>query len=372
MPFVAPRGSIERELAEIWETVLGVRPIGVHDAFFDLGGHSLLAVRMIAQVEKKFGMRLPVAAVFQHRTIAGMARLLQPNGSRYASGSSLVEIQGHGRRQPLYLVHGVGGGMFWGYSNLARHLGSEQPLFAFKSRGLDGLPERRTIEEMAAQYLADLRAHQPRGPYRLGGYCFGGVVAYEMARQLRAEGEEVAMLALMNCSPPNANYEHVGNWRSPVWLFKFARNIAYWLGCFAFRWTRRERAEFVRWKLRVLRKKTVGLPAQNGGDLAMTDVDEMVNLAAYSEEQRRLWQTHVQALKAYRPQPYSGHVTLFRTRGHALLCSFDPHYGWSELARGGVTLKIMPGGHGSILDEPHVQTVARELDRALRELTAAR
>ncbi|MEO5960495.1 MAG: amino acid adenylation domain-containing protein [Opitutaceae bacterium] len=369
--FIAPRDPVEHQLAEIWQEVLGVEPIGIHDRFFDLGGHSLLAVRMVAQLERKFGKKLPLAAVFQHRTIEHLARLLRPNAPGYTSGTSIVEIQGHGHRPPVYLVHGVGGGMFWGYANLARHLGGNQPLYAFKSRGLDGLKEHPTIEEIAANYLADLRVRQPRGPYRLGGYCFGGVVAYEMAQQLRAVGEEVELLALMNCSPPNGNYGRVDNRRSLAWQAKFVGNIAYWLGCFLFRWTGRERAEFLRWKMRLLRKKTVSAPGQNGGELAMTDVDEMVNLAAYSEEQRRLWQTHVQALKNYRPQPYAGSVTLFRTRGHALLSSFDEHYGWGDLVRGGIALKVMPGGHGSILDEPHVRAVAREFTRCVSELPGA-
>jgi thioesterase domain-containing protein len=311
-------------------------------------------------VYKRQGKRLPVAAIFQHRTIEQLARLLRANDARYSPVTSIVEIQGHGSRPPVYFVHGVGGGMFWGYSNLARHMGTEQPLYAFKSRGLDGLPEWPTIEEMAANYIADLRAHQPGGPYLLGGYCFGGVVAYEMARQLRAQGEEVGMLVLMNCSPPNTSYERRAKWHSPAWLWKFARNVGYWFGCFLFEWTNRERSEYIRWKFRLLRKKTAG-PT----DLTVTDVDEMVNVAAYSEDQRRLWQTHVKALKNYRPQPYAGEITLFRTRGHPLLCSFDEYYGWSELARGGISQRIMPGGHGTILDEPYVQKVAREFDRCL-------
>src|SRR3954469_25088298 len=136
-----------------------------------------------------------------------MARTFLALQRQSVGNSSIVEIQPQGSRPPLFLVHGVGGGMFWGYSNLARHLGNDQPIYAFKSRGLEGLPEWATIEEMAANYITDLRAHQPRGPYLLGGYCFGGVVAYEMARQLEGQGEKVTLLALINCSPPNTDYD---------------------------------------------------------------------------------------------------------------------------------------------------------------------
>lgn len=366
--YMAPRDDVERQLAEIWETVLGVKPVGVQDRFFDLGGHSLLAVRVIAHVEKKFNRKLPVAAIFQHRTIEQLARLLRADEPRYASATSLVEIQGHGSNPPLYLVHGVGGGMFWGYSNLARHLGSDQPLYAFKSRGLDGQPEWPTIEEMAANYVADLRAHQPHGPYLLGGYCFGGIVAYEMARQLQAQGQSVRLLGLMNCSPPNTDYDKPDPDRSFRWCLKFAANLAYWIGCFLFSWTFKERVEFVRWKFRIIRKKAAG-PLQPGvkDDLPTGDVDELVNLAAYSDKQRALWESHVRALIRYQPQPYSGRVILFRTRGHALRCSFDEQYGWGRLARGGVDVKLMPGGHGNILDEPHVRSVAHALQCCLQE-----
>jgi len=360
--YVAPRDAVEDQLAQIWSNILGVHPIGMHDRFFDLGGHSLLAVRMVAHLEKQFGRKLPVSAIFQHRTIDQLSKLLRDSGQRYTPVSSIVEIQGQGRRPPVYFVHGVGGGMFWGYSNLARHLGNDHPVYAFKSRGLEGLPEWPSIEDMAANYLADLRAHRPQGPYLLGGYCFGGVVAYEMARQLEASGEKVALLGLINCSPPNTGYERP-NRHTLAWKLKFVRNIFYWIGCFCFSWTWRERKDFVRWKLAVLRRKATGTSAPpEQAQLDLTDLDELLNLADYSLKQRELWQHHVRLLLAYRPGTYGGAVTLFRTRGHALVTSFDEHYGWSELVRGGVTIRLMPGGHGNILDEPHVRAVARAFE----------
>jgi amino acid adenylation domain-containing protein len=364
--YVAPRDQLEEQLAQIWSNVLGVHPIGIHDRFFDLGGHSLLAVRMVAQLEKQFGKKLPVAAIFQHRTINELSRVLRSNEQRIPPATSIVEIQGHGTQPGIYLVHGVGGGMFWGYSNLARHLGNDQPIYAFKSRGLDGAPECTTIEDMAANYIVDLRTHQPQGPYFLGGYCFGGVVAYEMARQLEARGEKVGLLALINCSPPNTDYNQSAP-SSLRWQLKFLRNIGYWLGCFLFTWTLRERREFVRWKFTVLRKKITGAATQNENDIAMTDLDELLRLSDYSAKQRELWQSHVRMLMVYKPQCYRGAVTLFRTRGHGLFTSFDEHYGWGDLVRGGVNIRVMPGGHGNILDEPHVRVVANSLTQCLRE-----
>jgi thioesterase domain-containing protein len=261
--------------------------------------------------------------------------------------------------------------MFWGYANLARHLGPDQPVHAFRSRGLGGEPEWDTIEEMAASHVVDLRARRPHGPYLLGGYCFGGVVAYEMARQLRAQGAEVPLLALFNCAPPNSGYERPGPWTSPRWQARFLGNLLHWAGRFAFHWTPRERWEFLCWKLRLLRRSDRSPPGADPGDLAVGDVDELVNLADYSEDQRAVWRTHVRALLRYHPGPYDGAVTLFRTRGHPLLCSFDPHCGWDGLARGGVRLHRMPGDHGNLLAEPHVGRVAAVLRDCLAAAGAA-
>ena len=216
--FTAPRDPLESQLAKIWEDVLEIPRVGVEDHFFDLGGHSLLAVRLVARIEKILNRKIPVAAIFQSPTVAQLAKTLRRR-KESAAGSSMVEIQPNGSNPPLFFIHGVGGGMFWGYTNLSKYLGPEQPLFAFKSRGMDGQEEFATIEEMAAQYIADLRAFQPRGPYQLGGYCFGGNVAYEMARQLRAQGERISLLALINCAPPNCGYAHFVSRRRPFSSF---------------------------------------------------------------------------------------------------------------------------------------------------------
>ena len=182
-----------------------------------------------------------------------------------------------------------------------------------------------------------------------------------MARQLRAQGEEVALLALINGSPPNTSYQTDVNRSSPVWQFKFLVNFAYWLSCFVFRWTWRERQEFIRWKLRIMRRRSAEASNQKQPEVALGDVDQLVDLAAYSDERRDLWRAHVKALIEYRPQKYEGRVTLFRTRGHPFMCSFDRQYGWGELARGGVAVNIVRGGHGNVLAEPYVESVARAL-----------
>ncbi len=360
--YAAPRDDVEKRLAQIWEEVLGVQPVGVEDRFFDLGGHSLLAVKVIAKVQKQFGRKLRLATIFQAPTVAQIAAILRGDAREpgTAGSSSLVELHTEGKGPPLFLVHGAGGGMFWGYLNLARHL--NQPVYSFKSRGLDGLPEFESIEEMAGRYIADMRRLQPHGPYHLGGYCFGGNVAFEMARQLEAAGEQVALLALMNCAPPNSRYTHIP-W-TPQWGLKLGKNLVYWMNYFR-SWTTSQRSEFFRWKWGVLRRKAGALSGLGKGEAAQVDVRNIVDLSSYSPEQQRVWEAHIRALVRYRPGPYKGRVHLFRSPGHPLWCSFDDDYGWGDLAQGGVTVSVVPGAHEKILDEPCVEKLSSELSSAL-------
>ena len=285
-----------------------------------------------------------------------------------APASSLVAIRPQGSRPPIYFVHGVGGGMFWGYSNLARQLSPDQPVYAFKSRGVDGLEERPTIEEIAADYVAELRAFQAHGPYLLGGYCFGGNVAYEMACQLQALGEETAFLALINCAPPNTAYENTKFVFSFRWMARFFRNLVFWFNGFLLHWKPRDRREFVRWKFRLLGRQMARLAGLNKTDPTQCQVDQLVDLEAFAGKRRRLWETHIRALIRHQPRPYAGRVTLFRTGGHSLFCSFDEQYGWGEFAGRGVSVEIVRGEHANILEEPNVRTIAAKLQRCLLEL----
>ena len=371
--YTSPRDPVETRLTEIWEKVLGVHPIGVQDKFFELGGHSLLAVRLIALVEKAFGRKLRLATIFKAPTIEQLAAILREEikeGS-VAEGSSVVEIQSKGSRPPLFLVHGAGGGMFWGYVNLSRHLGADQPVYGFKAPDLEDAKARPRLEEMAARYIADLRAIQPRGPYCLGGYCFGGNVAYEMARQLEEQGESVALLALLNCAPPNSGYARI-TW-TPLWWGRFARNLWYWAK-YVREWTPTQRREFFRWKWCSLKRKLARLPGARQAPLSPENaiaVGDLVDLSSFTPEQRRVWESHIHALVNFQPKPYSGRVHLFRSSGHPLWCSFDPNYGWGEFCRGELRATIVPGTHEKILQEPCVGVVAAQLRRALENGTGS-
>jgi amino acid adenylation domain-containing protein len=197
---VAPRNRTEEMLAGIWKEVLG-HEVGVHDNFFEAAGHSLLAVRMFALLEREIQRRFPLATIVASPTIAELGGLIDGENRSTDGYRCLVPLQPRGRRVPLYVIHEVTGDVI-GYRQLIAGLGSDQPVFGFESPAIKNEPPLDyRVEEISATYVAELRRFQPDGPYRLLGSCFGGVVAYEMARQLRAAGADVDLVVLINAVP---------------------------------------------------------------------------------------------------------------------------------------------------------------------------
>ena len=177
--------------------MLGVCPIGLNENYFELGGTSILAVRLFGDIEKEFQRKLPLAILFDAQTIAQLAKVLRREDAP-DDWSPVVSVQTKGSRPPFFCVHGGGGNVLI-YRGLSQHLGHDQPFYGLQAQGLDGeRPFLQTIEEMASLYVKEVRRIQSHGAYYLGGYCMGGTVAYEMARQLRAQGEEVALVALFD------------------------------------------------------------------------------------------------------------------------------------------------------------------------------
>jgi thioesterase domain-containing protein len=359
---VPPRTALERQLCDLWRRLLRVPEVGITDDFFDLGGHSVLAVRLFAEVEKLTGHKLPLVTLFQAPTIEGLSRLLGDAASG-SPGSLLVPIQPQGSRAPLFLVHGAGGDVLWGYANLAGHLGSDQPVYGIKSRGQAGLKESETLEEMAAAYVEEVRNLQPAGPYYLGGYCFGGNVAYEMARQLAAKGEEVALVALLDTAPANAGYEQIPWWQPRFWG-RFARNLGWWLADFR-TLPLAEQRRFVLRKARVLGRRVLQRFRQGSANGADVDLEEVIETTHFPERELRLWRNHVRAFVHHRQHPYDGSVTLLRTRGQPLFCSLAEDFCWGKLARGGVEVRYVPGSHEQIFMEPNVRALAQQLRSCL-------
>jgi len=216
---------------------------------------------------QKLGLNVRVEAALTTRSSAG------------PPGPVILPIRAAGRRPPLFLVHGVAGGMLDGYARLARHLGPDQPVYAFRSRGLGGGEEFTSLQAMAADYVRALAEFAP-GPYRLGGFCFGGNVAFEMACQLHDAGERVTVTALINSSPPNSRYDEL-RW-TPLHLAKFGFNLYHWTRSFV-GWKPVRRRQFVAWKLRRLGSRLrQGLRGKRAS--APFDPDDLVDLGLVSAE----------------------------------------------------------------------------------------
>ena len=196
--YVAPRNETEETLAWIWQELLHLPKISVKDSFFNLGGQSLLAVRLFNRIEQEFGQRFPLTLLFQAPTIDQLAHKLSGDEQAVSQWPSLVPVQSHGSKTPLFLAHGAGGNVLL-YRVLAEHLQPDYPLYGLQSQGLDGQTKPlETIEDMADRYLEEIRTLQPNGPYHLGGYCLGGTIAYEMAQRLVAAGEKVDLIAMLD------------------------------------------------------------------------------------------------------------------------------------------------------------------------------
>jgi len=207
--YVAPSTESERSLARIWEDLLEVEQVGIHDDFFELGGHSLLAAKLLASVESRFGRRVPFSVFFERATIAHLAQYLVAEQRRSAGDEPLVTVQACGRKTPIFFLHGdfSGGGFYC--RNLAHFLGEDRPFHAIHPHGLHGEEVPDTIDEMAADRLAVIREIQPRGPYLLGGFCNGALIAYEMARQLEQAGDRVEGVVLIGADASNFKFRHL-------------------------------------------------------------------------------------------------------------------------------------------------------------------
>lgn len=353
--------GVERELIEIWQNLLGTRNIGLADDFFESGGNSFLAVRLMARIHKRFGRRLPLTTLIAAGTIEKMADLLSSEASEAEPGY-LVTIQKGGHLTPFYCVHPGHGGVLC-YADLARHLGPERPVYGLQSLDLDyGRDPYVSIEEMARRYVKAISGVQEPGSKAiLLGWSFGGVIAFEIARLLPELGIEVE-LVLLDCRLPITAPAVVGVDRRLLRasiLFEHVANVSD--------------GKFSLTELRDLPlHDQLKLVAERTGigmeDLVPKDI-------GYSGLERYLEMrtARVEALEKHEFRPQAVNVTLFRAEdlGQPVLISElgrafahaaqTPDYGWGQLCLGALKILSVPCTHDSILAEPYVRQVAREL-----------
>jgi len=367
--FVAPRDALELQLAQIWQEVLDVYPVGVQDNFFELGGHSLLAVRLMAEIQQQLGKNLSLATLFQGATIEQLANILRQQTDSQ-SWSPLVAIQPHGSKRPFFCMPGSGGNVIY-FHQLARHLGTEQPFYALQARGLDGESAPFTcVEDVAAYYLEAIRTVQAQGPYFLGGHSFGALVAFEMAQQLHRQGQTVALLAILDLPALRPDREPIElDWNEAQWMAAIAQI------------------------LEALSGKTLGLSFDDFQALDADDAHkllkerlESVNLLPVDADintVRRLVQVikadELAFLRYVPPAGYPNRITLFKTGdvyqdelGILEEIPDDPAWGWGCLSTEQVEVLMVPGTHTTMLTEPHVQVLADKLRQCLDKVIVAK
>jgi thioesterase domain-containing protein/acyl carrier protein len=365
-PYVPPADAIDLQLVRIWEELLAVQPIGITDNFFDLGGHSLLAVRLMGRINDAFDVDLPLTVLIEQGTIRAMAAELRERLVPVRTRSVLVPIQPGGSKPPLFCIHPAGGGVVC-YVHLARHLGADQPVYGlqdplFEENGYSVL----SIGAFAEIYIDAIRRLQPQGPYHLAGWSFGGVVAFEMACQLRRRGQQVALLGVLDTPSPDAHAGFVddedtndklliGLAREKAWLAGQTLDLpdAEMAG-----WTPQARVEYLTERLKAI-----------GAMRKTAHPDSLPRLA------RGMW-TRTQACQEYTPTVYDGRITLFRAIGSDLLIERDwpestrriyreATRGWSKLSSVPVEIRDVPGTHMTMGRDPHVETLAAALAECL-------
>jgi len=357
--FEAPRDSVEQVLAQLWSKTLNVARVGIRDNFFELGGHSLLAVRILMEIEKRFNKRLPLATLLETPTIAELADLLRRN-SWTPSWSSLVPLRAGGSRPPFFLMHSHGGNILEYYS-LASLLDHDQPVYALQARGLDGnIIRGESMEQLVTAYLKEIRSLQPAGPYFLGGFCFGGLLAFETAQQLTSAGEEVALVAMMQSThPASAAFKPSTNPLQRLW-YRAAKRISLERENLLHRgpWYLVERLRRMLDRARAwLAIRYHGKPA-TGRPLAKSSMPYILELLSIE---------HDQVFSRYEPRPYSGKVVLFRSNKQTPGLVADASLGWGQVLGAGLEVCAVPGHQQNMLIEPNVSVLSNELQKHLSE-----
>jgi acyl transferase domain-containing protein/thioesterase domain-containing protein len=365
----AQLNPVESVIADVWRELLGVDEVGREDDFFALGGHSLAAVRLFARIRKQWNVDLPLATLFQGSTLAGLSALVAQAGNLDttmpgspvpaappaasnviqlpSAWSPLVAIcRGAAGRRPVFCVHGAGGNVL-NFKVISDRLGPQQPFYGLQAQGVDGrLPPLSTVEAMASQYVEAIRTVDPDGPYRLAGYSGGGVIAYEMAQQLRRAGAQVESILMIDTLSPTAAGRKVPLWEK-IWLKR------HWSLDFALDWPARRRRgrEMQRNYQLALEKLARGEPLP----------PELVDF--------HLFRNFTDAQAQYQPQPYEGEVVLMKAaQAETIYLYAGRALGWDEFVHGPIRVTEIGGSHFTMMSEPGVSEVIEAFRQELARL----
>ncbi|WP_310589921.1 non-ribosomal peptide synthetase [Fibrella aestuarina] len=364
----------EALVANIWAQVLPTELLSLDDNFFELGGNSMIAVQVMARLEKQTGRRLPLASLFQFPTIRALAGLLQADAD-VISWKSLVPIRSAGSREPLYIVHGAGLNVLL-FNAVAQHLHPDQPVFGLQARGLNGIDKPfRTITEMASAYIDEIVQHNPSGPYSLSGFSFGGIVAYEMARQLQEQGRNVSLIALFDTYAHDAGGTHSGlrvRGQAVGLNFMKLRHTLQLVADQGVRQAARYKMEavdqrFIRqyWRVKDSRRPDHWLRRRLIRSYWNLRFGGAQQQEALFDTTFRIEAINAAALKQFVLMPANLTVHLFRATIQTFYLDDYAHYGWTNYALGGVHVHDVPGEHSYIFAPPNDKAFAVKLQAVL-------
>jgi thioesterase domain-containing protein/acyl carrier protein len=362
---VSPTRDIEAVLVGWWKKLLSLETVNLDDDFFELGGQSLTGVELFSKIEKTYGIELRLSTLLVARTVQQLAQLISqasdPSHVKLAPDLSVVAIQPHGSRPPLYVIPGGYGTTVLPYREVSLLLGLDQPVYGFESKVPAPDQELERIPERAARFTEELRSVQPEGPYCLFGWCSGGYIAFEMAQQLHREGQEVAVLAIAQCAVPGYPESWAGKlrffaergvWRIQNFLKRGPRGMARRAG---------ERTIALAKAMHLPVGKVDRQLPENRIPPAPPPMDEMDEM---------VWRN----VYRYRPTVYPGKSFVIIGRDYwnygGLSPSVDPRVAWCKLSQGGSEFRIVPGAHMDILKAPNSQRFAQELKDCLERYTS--
>lgn len=344
-----PTTTSEKIISKIWKEVLGLDNIDIDSDFFQIGGHSIIGVKVMAKLEKETGKRLPLVSLLKHPTIRSLATYMD---NEFYTWNSLVPLKTNGTKPPLYIIHGANHQVLI-FDALAHFMDKDQPVYGLQSRGLNGVDEPHdSIDQMAADYIKEIVASNPKGPYALAGFSYGGIVAYEMARQLRAQGKKVTILAQFDTYVFPQYY-----YKSPI--IKKAISILYVIGKIGYLILNMfsSKKNFVRrYELLKLLFKGYYLRLRHG---RAKQYEMQFNVPI------KLLDYHNKATSKYTISPQDIVIDLFRASEEVNLVHDHKYLGWKKMALKGIRKQMVRGNHVDMFEKPHVKDFANKLQNVL-------
>lgn len=358
-PQEKPKNETQAQVLKHWQDVLGVEHISLQDNFFALGGNSLKAMSLATRIEESFGRAIPLALLINAPTLEMYAQAIQQDIEAEGFAPRICMKEGEGT--PLFLLHSLGGDILI-YIKLAELLNVQNPIYGIQMQGLDRQKApHRDLGTCATDFIKLVKEVQPQGPYALAGYSSGGLIAFEMARQLRDSGDQVDFLAMIDSAiPPKIGNAKLSTGR---YMANFLRNLPAWA------------ADVSRWKpkriLRAINRKVIQValnrrrpatpvPQKDNDGFRLEEHFEM-DLSFFPAYRIELIRRHFAAIAAYEPGRYQGNACILRTRRQPLFSAQNKSLGWDQLVEGKLDIQFIPGHHGQMLEEPNVEVLAKKL-----------